>query len=76
MSGVAVIVLVIVVILLLVFFVPSFGIAARLGAQRRERTSDRQMGMGDQAGGTERPEHRGPVPEQEEREKGTAFPPS
>lgn len=76
MSGVAVFVLVVVVVLLVVFFAPSTGVMARLKARRTSQSSDREMGMGDQAGDTERPAHKGPVPEQEEREKGTLYPPT
>ena len=76
MSGVAVFVLIVVVVLLAIFFAPSMGVASRLKSRRTEQSSDREMGLGDQAGDTDRPAHKGPVPEQEEREKGTLYPPS
>jgi hypothetical protein len=74
--GVEIFLAIVLVILAIAFFFPGAGILARLSARRASVSSDREMGTGDLAGDQARPEHKGPVPEQEEREKGTLFPSS
>ena len=66
--------LVVVVIVGVVAVLAFTGVLGGLTRRRRGQSGDRELGSGD-------PEdsnavHKGPVPEQEEREKGTLFPPA
>jgi hypothetical protein len=74
MGGVAIFLAVILLVGAVLVFAPGWGIAARMSAKRMDVSSDEEMGMG--APDADRPEHKGAVPEQEEREKGTLYPSS
>ena len=66
--------LVVVAVVVVVAALAFTGVLGSLTGRRRERSGDRELGAGEED--SSKPPVKGPVPEQEEREKGTLFPPA